>query len=65
MANLKERVEVEFENKVAEDVRQYLAFRHFFSHAYALDLYATQIEPLVQNTNEVFKRFQIDIQKFY
>ena len=51
--------------KVAEDVRQYLAFRHFFSHAYALDLYATQIEPLVQTANEVFRRFQVDIKKLY
>lgn len=51
--------------QVAEDVRQYLAFRHFFSHAYALDLYATQIEPLVQTANEVFRRFQVDIKKLY
>lgn len=51
--------------KVAEDVKQYLAFRHFFSHAYALDLYATQIEPLVQNASEIFNQFQADVKRLY
>lgn len=29
------------------ELGEYLAFRHFFSHAYALDLYADKLEPLV------------------
>ena len=43
---------------------QYLAFRHFFSHAYALDLYPDKIEPLVENSRIVFSLFQKDISKF-
>jgi hypothetical protein len=27
----------------------YLAFRHFFTHAYAFDLYSDKMEPLVNN----------------
>lgn len=31
---------------------KYLAFRHFFSHAYALDLYPDKMEPLVENSGK-------------
>jgi len=40
---------------------EYLAFRHFFSHAYALDLYADKLEPLVENLQDVYSDFQKDI----
>ncbi|MCF8354998.1 MAG: hypothetical protein K9H48_11140 [Melioribacteraceae bacterium] len=43
---------------------QYLAFRHFFSHAYALDLYPDRMEPLVKNSKEVYEIFKKDIDKF-
>ncbi|MGE5402800.1 MAG: hypothetical protein ACM3S2_20565, partial [Ignavibacteriales bacterium] len=43
---------------------QYLAFRHFFSHAYALDLYAEKMEPLVENLGETFSIFKSEISKF-
>lgn len=43
---------------------QYLAFRHFFSHAYALDLYADKLEPLVENIKEVYSDFKRDISSF-
>ncbi len=37
------------------ELRQFLAFRHFFSHAYALDLDPERIEPLVANARDVFQ----------
>jgi len=43
---------------------EYLAFRHFFSHAYALDLYADKLEPLVEKIKEVYSDFKKDISKF-
>jgi len=43
---------------------EYLAFRHFFSHAYALDLYAEKLEPLVENIRETYSDFKKDILYF-
>ena len=43
---------------------EYLAFRHFFSHAYALDLYADKLEPLVEKSNDVYQNFKKDITQF-
>ena len=45
----------------AEEFRRYLAFRHFFSHAYSFELNGNQIEPLVRDAREIFKRFRDDI----
>ncbi len=45
-------------------VGEYLAFRHFFSHAYALDLYAEKVEPLVENLKKVYMDFKNDISDF-
>jgi hypothetical protein len=36
----------------------YLAFRHYFSHAYALDLYADRMEPLVDAAQTVYQNFR-------
>ncbi|XOF33257.1 MAG: hypothetical protein ACL93V_14820 [Candidatus Electrothrix sp. YB6] len=33
---------------------EYLAFRHFFIHAYALDLYPDRMEPLVSQCENVY-----------
>lgn len=46
------------------EVGEYLAFRHFFSHAYALDLYAERMETLVENIQIVYSNFQKDIENF-
>ena len=43
---------------------EYLAFRHFFSHAYAIDLYSEKMEPLVKNSKEVFSIFRKEITKY-
>lgn len=47
-------------NKLGE----YLAFRHFFSHAYALDLFPEKLEPLVQNVQDVYSSLKEDINKY-
>lgn len=43
------------------ELSRFLAFRHFFSHAYALDLLPDRMEPLVQHAGEVFGRFKEEI----
>jgi hypothetical protein len=40
-----------------------LAFRHYFSHAYALDLYADRMEPLVDAARVVYQHFREAILK--
>jgi hypothetical protein len=39
----------------AERLKQFLAFRHFFSHAYALDLDPQRMESLVADARKVFE----------
>ncbi len=43
---------------------QYLAFRHFFSHTYALDLYPDKMKPLVEDSQKLYSIFKEDISKF-
>ncbi|MCK5147276.1 hypothetical protein KAR48_11005 [bacterium] len=40
---------------------EYLAFRHFFSHAYALDLYPEKMEPLVLQIGKINLMFKAEI----
>lgn len=46
---------------IAEDLKQFLAFRHFFSHAYALDLYPEKMESLVDSASSTFVKFKNEI----
>ena len=46
---------------MVDELRRYLAFRHFFSHAYALDLFPERMEPLHQRAAEVFACFRKEI----
>lgn len=48
-------------NETLDALKPYLAFRHFFSHAYALDLHAPRMEALVANANHVLSAFRRDI----
>ena len=46
---------------MVKNLSSYLAFRHFFSHAYALDLYPAKMEPLVANVGHLFQMLQSEI----
>lgn len=49
--------------QIADKLKEYLAFRHFFSHAYAVDLQPLRLEPLISNIVIIFKEFKIEINK--
>ena len=50
-----------FENILKQALKRYLVFRHFFSHAYTLDLFPDRIAPLVDDVGEVFESFRVEI----
>ena len=53
-----------FSLELKAQLGEFLAFRHFFSHAYALDLYAERMEPLVKAAPELFNSFKEEISKY-
>ena len=64
----KELIELAAESKVIScetsySIREYLAFRHFFTHAYAFDLDPQRLEPLVANLADVSGAFRRDLTK--
>lgn len=46
---------------LSDKLKDYLAFRHFFSHGYALNLKAELMEPLVLNIIETFSAFKNEL----
>jgi hypothetical protein len=48
---------------IVNDLKRFLAFRHFFSHAYALDLYPDKIQPLVSEVPQLYKLLKTAINK--
>ena len=51
-------------NRLSEDLKSYLAFRHFFGHGYALNLVPGRMEPLVAEARAVFAKFKAEIDNF-
>jgi len=50
-------------NEILNKIKEYLAFRHFFLHAYALELHYSRIETLVENIFDIFEDFKEEIKK--
>jgi len=50
-------------NKLPDELKEYLGFRHFFIHAYALDLYPSRIGSLINKIIETFDEFKEEINK--
>jgi len=48
---------------LVDELKQYLAFRHFFSHTYALELNPERMEPLVTGCVKTFEQFKSEIEK--
>jgi len=49
-------------DRLLDDLKPYLAFRHFFSHGYALNLVPGRMEPLVGHAESVFSKFKSEIE---
>mgnify|MGYP006286982817 CR=1 FL=1 len=60
LLNLSERYNI-ISLETKQNLIEYLAFRHFFNHSYALDLYSTKMEPLVENVHDNFNHFKREI----
>lgn len=58
---LKAKNENIISNKLADKLKVYLGFRHFFTHAYALDLHPSRIESLIEKIVETFDEFKEEI----
>lgn len=48
---------------LGEELKRFLAFRHFFSHAYSLDLLPEKLEPLAADASDIFDKLRKEIDK--
>ncbi|MBL7016281.1 MAG: hypothetical protein ISR84_01850 [Kiritimatiellales bacterium] len=48
---------------VLERAKEYMAFRHFFTHAYALTLKPERMRPLVESAPDLIDEFKNDLKK--
>lgn len=44
-----------------DTLKPYLAFRHYFSHGYALDLVPSRMEPLTAHAENLFRTFKDEL----
>lgn len=51
-------------DRLLDEIKPYLAFRHFFSHAYALDLIPERMEPLVSGAKTLFNKFKSEVDEY-
>ena len=58
---LKAKNENIISEELAEKLKEYLGFRHFFAHSYVLDLNPSRIESLVEKIVETFDEFKEEI----
>jgi hypothetical protein len=49
-------------SRLLDDLKRYLAFRHFFGHGYALNLSSERMAPLVRDAELVFTKFKAEIE---
>ena len=49
--------------QLLNSLKRYLAFRHFFGHGYALNLFPERMQPLTDDATSVFYQFRADIEK--
>ncbi len=50
-------------DSLLNSLKRYLAFRHFFGHGYALNLFPERMQPLLDDAQSVFDQFKADIEK--
>ncbi len=48
---------------LAEELKPFLAFRYYFSHAYALDLVPEKMVPLVAAVHSCFSKFKKEVER--
>jgi hypothetical protein len=53
--------ELRHSTEMSAELYEYLAFRHFFVHAYGFMLNETKMTPLVTNVSDIWQRFLSEI----